>query len=121
MKNIVIVGNGGLAKEIAEYIDYINENNPTWNLLGYSTNDPNKLGGLIHHYKIFCLDELLLNWGKQLDLVIGVGFPQNLYKISSYFSVNSNLNFPNIIHPKAFLAKYILIERGNIITPGVIL
>jgi len=31
MNDIVIIGNGGLAKEIAEYIDNINDSIPTWN------------------------------------------------------------------------------------------
>ena len=57
MDDIVIIGSGGLAKEIAEYIDSINESNPIWNLLGYSTNNPDQLGIFIHNYKIFCLDE----------------------------------------------------------------
>ena len=121
MNDIVIIGNGGLAKEIAEYIDNINDSNPTWNLLGFSTNDPSQIGNYIHKYKVLCLDKDIANWGKQLGLVIGVGFPNRISEISEYFINNPNLYFPNIIHPTAFMAKYITVGNGNIITPGVVI
>ncbi|OQC35517.1 MAG: UDP-N-acetylbacillosamine N-acetyltransferase [Bacteroidetes bacterium ADurb.Bin041] len=121
MDDIVIIGSGGLAKEIAEYIDSINESNPIWNLLGYSTNNPDQLGIFIHNYKIFCLDEEIDHWTKQLGLVIGVGFPNKISEISAYFNKNLNLYFPNIILPTAFIAKHISLDKGNIITPGVVI
>ena len=121
MNEIVIIGNGGLAKEIAEYIDNINDSNPTWNLLGFSTNDPSQIGNYIHKYKVLCLDKDIANWGKQLGLVIGVGFPNKISEISAYFNKNLNLYFPNIILPTAFIAKHISLDKGNIITSGVVI
>jgi sugar O-acyltransferase (sialic acid O-acetyltransferase NeuD family) len=121
MNDIVIIGNGGLAKEIAEYIDNINDSTPTWNLLGFSTNDPSQIGYYIHKYKVLCLDKEISNWRKQLGLVIGVGFPNRISEISEYFINNPNLYFPNIIHPTAFMAKYITMGNGNIITPGAVI
>ncbi len=121
MNDIIIIGNGGLAKEIAEYIDNINDSIPTWNLLGFSTNSPSYIGNYIHKYKVLCLDKEIANWREHLGLVIGVGFPNRIYDISAYFINNPNLYFPNIIHPTAFVAKYISIGEGNIITPYVVI
>ena len=38
MKNIVIIGSGGLATEVKCLIDAINRNQPQWNLLGSKNN-----------------------------------------------------------------------------------
>ncbi|MDR1459358.1 MAG: serine acetyltransferase, partial [Bacteroidales bacterium] len=35
MKDIAIYGAGGLGREIACLIRHINENEPTWNLIGF--------------------------------------------------------------------------------------
>ncbi len=44
MKDIVILGSGGFAKEVAFLIEEINRSSITWNILGFITNDKSMLG-----------------------------------------------------------------------------
>ena len=69
MNDIVIIGNGGLAKEIAEYIDNINDNIPDGIFL-VLINNPSYIGNYIHKYKVLCLDKEIANWRGHLGLVI---------------------------------------------------
>ena len=44
MKNIVIVGAGGVGREVSLIIQQINMLEPTWNLLGYIDDNPANWG-----------------------------------------------------------------------------
>ena len=48
MQDIVIVGVGGLGREIAEWVEDINEVKPTFNLLGFLDDDASKQGTTRH-------------------------------------------------------------------------
>ena len=44
MKKLLVVGAGGLGREVAQYIKDINNINPTYELLGFVDSDANKKG-----------------------------------------------------------------------------
>ncbi len=52
MKDIVILGAGGLGQEIAWLIEEINEKSLTWNLLGYLDDYPGINGSTLSGYKV---------------------------------------------------------------------
>src|SRR5450755_3436306 len=47
MRELLLVGAGGLAREAAEAVRAINAVRPTWDLLGFLDDDPLKRGSLI--------------------------------------------------------------------------
>jgi hypothetical protein len=47
MKDIVIVGHGGLAKEAAFLIEEINRHRPTWNVRGYISGQRSDVGARV--------------------------------------------------------------------------
>ena len=59
MHDIVIIGAGGLASEVAFLIDEINRKKKTWNILGYIVEDENEIGKYNGKYKIINTDSLL--------------------------------------------------------------
>ena len=63
MKDIVIVGAGGLAKEIAFLIEEINKKIVNWNFLGYIDSTKGNFNG---KYKIIEDDNWLLNYNKEI-------------------------------------------------------
>lgn len=60
MKNLVIIGSGGFGREVVEFINMINDVEPTWNFIGFVDDNPeattiegyNFIGGLDELYKI---------------------------------------------------------------------
>jgi sugar O-acyltransferase (sialic acid O-acetyltransferase NeuD family) len=113
MKNIVIIGSGGLAKEVAFLIDEVNKQKKEWNLLGYIDNEIGKQNG---KYSVFQNDEWLKQTSKEINIVFGIGSPLLIEKLSTLFSKNENLSFPNIIHPNVIADwNRIKIGEGNII------
>lgn len=96
MKDIVIVGSGGLAKELAFLIDEINKVNKIWNLLGFIDANIGRFNG---KYSVYNTDEWLLSVDTETNVAFGLGNPLLLKKVQGKFKVNKNLQYPNLIHP----------------------
>jgi sugar O-acyltransferase (sialic acid O-acetyltransferase NeuD family) len=119
--DIVIVGYGGLAKEIAQYIQDANAVSDAWRFLGFCAEHSSDVGLRIGANQIVMSDDDLLTIDKPLSVVIGSGFPSVIHSIFMKLEVNSNLSFPNIIHTRAYTGSEIDPGSGNIICPGVVL
>ena len=127
MNNIVIVGTGGFAKEVAFLVEEINKMEHVWNILGYISNDKKNIGSTHGKYKIYNTDDWLLTTNEKLNVVLGLGDPKLIDKLSKKFKVNSNLIFPNLIHPnvigdwdKIRFGKGNIVCAGNIFTTDII-
>jgi sugar O-acyltransferase (sialic acid O-acetyltransferase NeuD family) len=117
MKDIAIYGAGGFGKEIACLINVINKKEPKWNLIGFFDDDPSKKGQMISHFGN-CLGgfEVLNAYPKELAVVFAMGHCKKALKCLSKIS-NSNIYFPNIIHPNIVLndPDSFKIGKGNVI------
>ncbi len=119
MKDVVIVGSSGLAKEIAFLLEDINRINTEWNFIGFV--DEN-VGESVGKYSIVMNDDSLISYEKELNVIIGVGFPDLKKKLADRFTINDNLIFPNIIHPSCIGDwDRIVLGIGNILTAGNIM
>ncbi|TFH36141.1 MAG: transferase, partial [Bacteroidia bacterium] len=96
MKEIVIVGSGGFAREVGFLIEEINRVSPEWDILGYIDENQGEYNG---KYKIINNDDWLEQLGHELYVVFGIGNPNLVKKLLSRFSNNENLKYPNLIHP----------------------
>ena len=50
MNDIAIFGAGGLGKEVACLVNKINEQEPTWNMIGFFDDNPDLKGKIISHF-----------------------------------------------------------------------
>ena len=114
MKDIVIVGASGFAKEIEWLIKRINSVTPCWNFLGYINNgagDSNIIGD----------DEYLCNYSNELYVVVAIADTALRHRLAGLFSGNERLKFPNLIDPSVIMSESVLTGRGNIICAGSVL
>lgn len=113
MKNIVIIGSGGFAKEVAFLIDEINAISPQWNLLGYIDNGEATTNG---KYQVINNDTWLQQTDAKIHVAFGIGNPLLLKKIHNTLKHNKNITFPNLIHPNVIGDwERITFGQGNII------
>ncbi len=119
MKDIAIYGAGGFGREVACLINKINEQHPVWNLIGFF-DDTKVIGQPISHFG-YCLGGMneLNIYNKNINIVIAIGTPQKMFNIVSKIT-NSQVTFPNIIHPDFVLndPDTFKIGIGNIILSG---
>ena len=114
MKDIVIVGSSGFAKEILWIIERQNSINEEWNFLGYVDNQND-------NDRIIGNDDFLLNYNKELYVVIAIANTKIRRGLSALYKRNSKLKFPNIIDPSVLMSNSIKLNEGNIICAGNIL
>jgi sugar O-acyltransferase (sialic acid O-acetyltransferase NeuD family) len=116
VKDIAIIGAGGLGKEIAVLIHQINQKELIWNVIGfYDDAVPigNKVAGHLVLGKISELSKIDYN----LNVVVAVGDPIIKSKIASEIT-NPKISFPVLIHPTAGVGLGIELGAGTIITAG---
>ncbi len=119
MQDLVILGAGGLAREVAFLIEEINRVTPTWNLLGFVVADRQLVGSQVGKYTVICAEDDLL--GMHTAAVIGIGNPRTVEKIARRLGDCPNLSFPNLVHPRTIWdQERVVLGRGNVICAGSI-
>lgn len=119
MKEIAIYGAGGFGKEVACLIDKINNDSPTWNIIGFFDDGVKKNTAISHFGKVLGGFNELQEWNTSLSIVFAIGSPNIIKKIVSQVT-NPMIKFPNIIHPDVAFADTITfnIGQGNVIVRG---
>lgn len=120
MEDIIILGAGGLAREVAFLIDDINRQKPVWKIVGFADADRSLIGTRIGEHEVICTDEDLISMN--IAAAVGIGNPRVLAKIGERFQNQSNVVFPNLVHPTVIWDRdRITLGQGNIICAGNIL
>ena len=119
MKDIVIIGAGGIGREVAWIIEEINEVNPTWNIVGFVDENSEMWGKELNGYNVLggieALDEL------EVKPYVVVAIANCDVKKNIVARLEEKYKFATVIYPKVRVSKYIEIGEGTIIYPGVIL
>lgn len=114
MRNIVIVGSGGFARETKWIVDRLRHNEDCHHFCGYidkDTDGENVVGD----------DSYLLNIGKETDVVIAIGNPVIRKKLYEKYRENKNIRFPNLIDPSVEISTSVKLGHGNIICANTVL
>lgn len=114
MKDIVIVGSGGFAKEAKWIIDRINCTNGQWDFCGYIDKDKTKENVLAN-------DDELLNVCAELSVVIAIGNPSLRMQLYKKYEKNKYISFPNLIDPSVNKGDSVKLGKGNIICANSVL
>lgn len=119
MKNIVIIGAGGVGRETALIIEKINEVNLTWNLIGFIDDNINSWNKVINGYPVVGGINYLEKLPVDTYIIIAIANYEIKKKIVK--KINNKFKFATIIHPKIWIHHYIKIGEGSIIYEGAII
>ena len=119
MKNIVIIGAGGVGRETALIIEKINEVNLTWNLIGFIDDNINSWNKVINGYPVVGGINYLETLPVDTYIIIAIANYEIKKKIVK--KINNKFKFATIIHPKIWIHHYIKIGEGSIIYEGAII
>lgn len=113
MNDIAIFGAGGLGKEVACLVNKINEQEPTWNMIGFFDDNPDLKGKIISHFGP-CLGNAddLNRYPKELNLVLAIGNPLAVRKVVEKIH-NPLITYPNLIHPSFVVTDPESFEIGH--------
>ncbi len=116
VKDIAIVGAGGLGKEIAVLVEQINEQNYAWNLVGFF-DDGKPMGFKVSQFEVLGSVKDLASLTKPMHVVIAIGDPQIKKVIVSRLR-NSGHRFPTLIHPQTTIGRNCKLGYGSIVSAG---
>lgn len=119
MKNIVIIGAGGVGREVSLIIQQINELDQTWNLIGFIDDNVNNWGKVINGYSVIGGIDSLDFLSPDTYVVIAIANYEVKKKIVN--RINNKLKFATIVHPKVWIHDYMTLGEGTIIYEGAIL
>lgn len=111
--DLIIVGAGGHAKEIAFLIDRTNQ----YNLIGFVDDNQESWDKTICGKKVLGSSQILLSYSNEIAVVIGIANPLIKKKMYNDLKQNHNLFFPNIIDSTALVGIEIKMGIGNILMP----
>ena len=116
MMQIAIYGAGGFGREVACLLNKINEEKPTWELVGFF-DDGIEIGREVSHFgkTLGGINELNA-WPTDLAITFTIGNPKIVESLVSKVT-NPKIHFPNIIAPTVYFAdpETFKIGKGNII------
>ena len=120
MEDVVILGTGGIS--IIRLIEEINENKPTFNIVGFLEKDNDLIGTTIKGYPVLGNDDLLLTEYKKCGVVNNIIGTTTLHRrVTEILKEKYHISrFPNIVHPSVDL-NYVSLGIGNIIYNNVLL
>ena len=119
MKNIVIVGAGGVGREVSLIIQQINRLEPTWNLIGYIDDNPENWGNVVNGYAVLGGIDSLTMMCKDTYVIIAIANYEVKKRIVT--KLNNKFKFATIVHPKVLIHDYMEVGEGCIVYEGVII
>ena len=119
MKNIIIIGAGGVGREVSLIIEKINKLKATLNLIGFIDDNINSWNKIINGYQIIGGLDLLETLPLDTYVVIAIANYNLKKKIVN--KINNKFKFATIIDPKVYIHDYMTIGEGTIIYEGAII
>lgn len=119
MKDIVIIGAGGIGREVAWIIEEINEVNPTWNIIGFVDDNSEMWDKELNGYRVLGGLEALNKLEVKPEVVVAIancGIKKSIVE-----KLNGKFEFATVVYPTVSISRFIEIGQGAIIYPGVIL
>jgi sugar O-acyltransferase (sialic acid O-acetyltransferase NeuD family) len=121
MKDLVIIGAGGLGREVAQLVNDINRNEPEWNLLGFIDDDPQKIGMLFNNTPVLGdFNWFAGNTHNKVYAVCAIGNALTKKNVLQRVE-NFGLSYPNLIHPSVIRSDFLKLGTGLIICANSIL
>jgi len=115
MKDIVILGAGGLGREVLFELRELNKRGADFNILGFADDSPGADRKIIHGICVLGGSDWLKRYDKPLCVVIAVGSARVRRMLFERIRSNANLSFPNIIAHDVICSENVSFGEGCIV------
>lgn len=120
MKDLIIYGTGGFAREVHQIVEDLNLEKSRWNFLGFLDDNQSNHGKTIHDFPVLGgLDWLAKN--PAVNVSIGVGQTAAKRAICKRIRAQGANPFATLIHPRAWIGNRVVIGEGTIICAGTLI
>ena len=121
LKKLIIIGAGGLGREVAWLVERINHQSPTWNLLGFVDDNPNLHHTIVNGHPVLGGCEMLAAY-PDVYAVCAVGAPKVRRKIIEKIkTISPSRKFATLLDPTVEKSDTVTIGEGSIVCAHSIL
>ncbi len=121
MKDIIIVGAGGLGREMLALLKNINTIQPQWNVLGF-VDDGKTTSDVVNGVEVLGGVDYLNTLEANTAVIIAISLPKVRKAIFDKLS-KANIYFPTIVHPSSIIsdADFVGMGKGCILCINTVL
>jgi len=121
MKKIAIIGAGGFAREVLDICDACNQEEPTYEVIGFIVDKQYGAPGTLVNDKPILGDYgWLEEHADKVFVTCAVAAPHHRYQLIQR-TQKLGCKFFNLVHPNVILTRWVTLGNGVIITAGCIL
>lgn len=120
MKQLVIYGAGGHAREMLQVVQDINAERAEWDVLGFLSDDSMRQGAYLAGLPILGGTDWLAKQEARPHALIAIGLPELRYRVAKSLR-DLVAGFPNIVHPTAQCGGRVRVGIGIQIAAGAIM
>jgi sugar O-acyltransferase (sialic acid O-acetyltransferase NeuD family) len=120
MKDVFIIGTGGLAREVASIVGILSRKGILGRFSGFIANQDDEIGKVYSSGVVIGSDKKIPFGTEDVDVIIAIGHSKIKSKVHDKYKNIDNISFPNVIDPRSNIdLNGFSIGIGNIITAGV--
>lgn len=116
MTDIVIVGTGGLAREVHEIIEDLISDGHQWNPIGFVDDVPKPTDATVHDLPVLG-GTSWLGAHQAVDVVVAVGSPSDRRRVAERLTAEGH-SFPALVHPLARVGRRCTVGAGGVVFAG---
>lgn len=120
MKDVVVVGAGGFAREVQDIIRDCNIERPTYNFLGFIDDFVAQDIILNDSSVIGTFDWFKTKDARKVNAIVAVGAPELRYRLVKRLE-KLDVEFFSVVHPSVVFSPFVKFGIGTVITAGCIL
>ena len=121
MKELYIIGSGGFGREVAWLVERINQEVPTWELVGFIDDNQSTWGTSCNGYQVVGGINVLNDIQHEVWVVCAVGAAKTRKKIVEKITHLEQVKFATLIDPTVICSSSVKIGEGSIVCAGSIL
>lgn len=116
MKELIIVGAGGFARELLQWVKDINKIENRWVIKGFIDDNPNALKGYDCDFQVI---GNIQDWkpSENEEFALAIAAPKIKEKVVKILK-SKNARFADIIHPNARICEFSIHGEGIVMYPG---
>ncbi|MDE7433211.1 MAG: acetyltransferase [Lachnospiraceae bacterium] len=121
MKDLLIIGAGGLGRETAWLVERINQRKQLWNVIGFIDDKEETWGKIVNGYKVIGNCEKITEYSNAY-VICAIGASKTReHIIHKVKHLVPDIKFATLIDPKVEMSDYVSIGDGSIICAGTVI
>jgi sugar O-acyltransferase (sialic acid O-acetyltransferase NeuD family) len=121
MRDLVIIGAGGFGREVLDVVDAINEEKPTFNMVGFLVEAAYfEKGQAVNEVPVLGDLDWLKGRADSVSFVVGTGDPATRQRLAEH-ARSLGVGGAVLVHPQAIVTRWVKMGEGTIVTAGCVL